>query len=258
MWLSLPCASFCLKTYDELLSSQGNQVDILASYLLLPDNILPLVQVGWSLIYEIYFYLVFFLIMLFLPEKFLSLSVLAWAFAIIFLKPSFENPYITVIYSPLTFEFLAGCILAIHFYKSSELHANKNVLVIAAGAGYLATILAYIFFQQQIDSLTFDVWRTIYFGIPAAIIVFCITHVERKQVVLPNWLVQIGNASYSIYLSHLFTINVVGRVWREFSVDAVYDNWIALAIAALLAILVGFISYKWIELPLLKLSRRLA
>jgi peptidoglycan/LPS O-acetylase OafA/YrhL len=37
-------------------SAQGNQVDIVSSFLLLPSNNLPLVNVGWSLVHEVYFF----------------------------------------------------------------------------------------------------------------------------------------------------------------------------------------------------------
>ncbi len=40
-------------------SNQGNQVNVIASYLLLPQRLLPLLAVGWSLIHEMYFYLGF-------------------------------------------------------------------------------------------------------------------------------------------------------------------------------------------------------
>ena len=53
-------------------SSQGNQVDILASFLLLPSQTLPLVMVGWTLIHEMYFYLVFSLVLMLVPEGFVA------------------------------------------------------------------------------------------------------------------------------------------------------------------------------------------
>ena len=99
-------------------------------------------------------------------------------------------------------------------------------------------------------------WRVLYYGIPAILIVFCITHAERNNITLPRSLVQSGNASYSIYLSHLFTINVVGRAWGQVAIGSVFDNIPALILAFLVAIVAGFISYRYVETPLLKLSRR--
>ncbi|MBI3165084.1 MAG: acyltransferase, partial [Chloroflexi bacterium] len=63
---------------------------------------------------------------------------------------------------------------------------------------------------------------------------------------------------YSVYLSHLFTANVVGKVWGLFATDSLLDNAIAITIAFALALAVGFLSYRALELPLLKLTRKIA
>ena len=67
-------------------SSQGNQVDILASFLLLPSQTLPLVMVGWTLIHEMYFYLVFSLILMLVPEKKILPAILLWGVTIVCLN----------------------------------------------------------------------------------------------------------------------------------------------------------------------------
>lgn len=237
-------------------SSQGNQVDILASYLLLPNELLPLVQVGWTLIYEMYFYLVFFFIILTIRERFLPVSMVIWGALIVIFGRATGSPTYNIVFNPLTIEFLAGCLLAWRFHNFVPLKFNGNILVAMAIAGFVAAILGYIYYEG-LTALSPEGWhRLLYYGIPATIIVFCITHAERNGVILPNFLIQNGNASYSIYLSHLFTINVVGRIWSIFAVDGILDNLIALIIAAVLAILVGFISYWYVEIPLLRLSRK--
>lgn len=237
-------------------SSQGNQVNILASYLLLPDTLLPLVQVGWTLIHEMYFYLVFFLIMLLLPERFLSVSVLIWGAVIAVFGFPAGNPYYNIVFNPLTVEFLAGCLIAIQYYNGREIKINGKLLVGMAAVGMIAAIIGYVHYHGQTGAAPDGWWRVLYYGIPAILIVFCITHAERNNITLPRSLVQSGNASYSIYLSHLFTINVVGRAWGQVAIGSVFDNIPALILAFLVAIVAGFISYRYVETPLLKLSRR--
>jgi exopolysaccharide production protein ExoZ len=239
-------------------SSQGGQVDILASYLLLPNELLPLVQVGWTLIHEIYFYLVFFVLMLILPERFLFIGMLVWGVVIAIFGRIFGSPTYNLVFHPLTLEFIIGCLLAVHYHKLKAVKISGNILAFIACIGMLAAILGYVYFQAQTGFPPEGWWRVVYYGIPATLIVFCITHAERNEVVLPNFLIQAGNASYSIYLSHLFTINVVGRLWQIVAMDSVLDNVIALLLAFVLVLLVGFLSYRFIEIPLLKLSRRFA
>ena len=239
-------------------SSQGNQVDILASYLLLPDELLPLVQVGWTLIHEMYFYLVFFLIMLFLPEKFLSASLLIWGLVIAVFGSSAGNPYSEIIFSPLTLEFLFGCLIAVHYYNAKEIKMNGALLAALAAIGLIAAILGYLHSVSQISAAPYGWSRLGYYGIPAIVIVFCGINAERNGFVFPNVLTQAGNASYSIYLSHLFTVNVVGKIWGLFAIASTFDNYIAILAAFVLAMVVGFISYQYIETPLLRLTRRIA
>lgn len=239
-------------------SSQGNQVNILASYLLLPDELLPLVQVGWTLIHEIYFYLVFFVILLLVPEKLMPVSMLVWGLVIFVFGTSTGSPAYNLVFHPLTIEFIIGCLLAWHYHKFTNLKINGNWLVVIAGMGMIAAIIGFVSFVAQTGFAPDGWWRLAIYGIPAAVIVASITHAERNRITLPNFLIQSGNASYSIYLSHLFTINVVGRVWKFFSTDAIYDNFIALPIVFPLALLVGFMSYKFLEIPLLTLIRKIA
>jgi exopolysaccharide production protein ExoZ len=239
-------------------SSQGSQVDILASFLLLPDELLPLVQVGWTLIHEMYFYLVFFIILLLLPEKFLPASMLVWGAVIVIFGSSAGNPTYNLIFHPLTIEFIAGCMLAWQYHKFAGLQTDGKWLVVIASAGMVAAILGYVYYAGQTGSSPEGWWRLLYYGIPATIIVFCITHAERNGVILHGWLIQSGNASYSIYLSHLFTINVVGRIWSLFAVDAIFDNIIAILITFILVIVAGFVSYWYVETPLLHLTRKVA
>jgi peptidoglycan/LPS O-acetylase OafA/YrhL len=54
-------------------SAQGSQIDILNSILLFPSDTLPIVMVGWTLIHEIYFYIVFsFILFLYLNVYYLN------------------------------------------------------------------------------------------------------------------------------------------------------------------------------------------
>lgn len=235
-------------------SSQGNQVNIPASYLLLPDNLLPLVQVGWTLIHEMYFYLVFFLLLLFLPERFLVTGIFLWGIVITIFGSSTGNAYYNVVFHPLTWEFLAGCLLAVHYHNGKSVKANGRILALIAAAGLTVSILGFASLGAQPER-----WmRLFYYGIPAVVIVFCLVHAERNEYILPRWLIQTGDASYSIYLSHLFTINVVGRLWSLIAAAPVLDNIIALPVIFTFALAAGFVSYQYIETPLLKLTRRLA
>ena len=238
-------------------NSQGNQVDILSSYLLFPGRLLPLVQVGWTLIHEVYFYVVFFLLLL-LPEKFFVPALFLWGVGIAVSGFPVVPPLTRLVLHPLTFEFIAGCLLAVHYHNFRPVKVNGNVLVAIAGLGLAAAVVGYIQYHRATGASPLEFDEALYYGIPAVVIVFCITHAERNGVTLPGFLIQLGNISYSIYLSHLFTVNVVGRIWGGFATDSLLDNAIALTLAFALALAVGYASYRILELPLLKLTRKIA
>ncbi len=238
-------------------SSQGNQVNILASYLLIPNKLLPLVQVGWTLIHEIYFYLIFFFL-LFLPEKYLVPSLLLWGAGIAFSGFPTNPPIQRVVFHPLTFEFILGCLLGMHYHNTAPIKAKGTSLIIISVLGLIAAVIGYIQYNKVTGLPPLGLAEAAYYGIPAVLIVFCVTHAERNGVMLPRFLIQLGNISYSVYLSHLFTVNVVGKVWGLLATESLVDNAIALSLAFVLALAVGFASYRILEIPLLKLTRKIA
>ena len=88
--------------------------------------------------------------------------------------------------------------------------------------------------------------------------VYCFTNAERNGYVIHSSLIRVGDASYSIYLSHILTLSASGRVWSMFSTDDFSDNVIMIPVLLFLVLIAGFISYRTVEKPLLKLTRRIA
>lgn len=241
-------------------SSQGNQVNILASFLLLPSDKLPLVQVGWTLIHEIYFYLVYFFIFLIVSDDFLIYAVIVWGICVTFFNLYLHagNPFLDLVLNPLTLEFLGGCLLAIQYYKTKNDGLRSDTLLIVAGVSLLVAVFGYDYYRISTGIVApSGWWRVLLYGLPALCITYSLIHAERRGYVLPLTLSWVGNASYSIYLSHLFTINVIGRLWSIFSVDYLYDNVIFILITLILVLLVGFLSYWLVENKLLTTSHNI-
>ncbi len=238
----------------------GNQVDILASFLLLPSSILPMVVVGWTLIHEVYFYLVFAVILFLVPERRLTYAVLLWGFGV-YLVNGYSNstsPWISLVSHPLTLEFIGGCLIASVYFKR-VVKTRREILLLLALFGVAVSFCGFSYYQHVTGSIALsDWWRVVILGIPALWVVYCLSNAERNGYVLHSSLVMVGDASYSIYLSHILTLSAVGRIWSLFATDSLVDNVLVVPILFMLVLGVGFLSYWMVEKPLLRLTRRIA
>lgn len=241
-------------------SAQGNQVDIVSSFLLLPQNMAPLVNVGWSLVHEMYFYWFFFLMMLLISEPFLPLALAVWGGVLVFSHIIAEpnNVYLKLALHPLTLEFIGGCFVAI-FYYNHEIKRNRKVLLAISVISFILLIAGHEATQIISDVYTTAWWwRVLTFGVPSLLIVHCFVQLEKEGYVFPKWLIALGDASYSIYLSHVLVLSALGRIWHVFSSDGVMDNLIAIPVLAALMLGFGLLSYYMVEKPFMKFFRKIA
>lgn len=243
-------------------SSQGNEVNILASFLLLPSEKLPLVMVGWTLIHEMYFYLIYFIFLLLVAEKHLIKALVSWGVVIVAVNIYFElsSPIEKLIFHPLTIEFVMGCFLGIYFFRATTINKSRNsLLFLAAFSVFIASVYGHNLYQSYTGHTEpQNWWRVLIFGLPAITIVFCFLIAERNGFTIHSSIASIGDASYSIYLSHILTLSAAGRVWSEVSLDSVLDNLVILPALMILAIAVGMFSFRYIEKPLLFYCRKIA
>ena len=90
-------------------------------------------MVGWTLIHEMYFYLVFFLILLMVPEKRFIDAILLWGAVIVCMNiySGLISPFTDLLFHPLTIEFILGCLIAINFHrKNNHVLETKPLLII--------------------------------------------------------------------------------------------------------------------------------
>jgi exopolysaccharide production protein ExoZ len=75
----------------------------------------------------------------------------------------------------------------------------------------------------------------------------------------PRSLQFIGDVSYTVYLSHLFVLSTIGRLWRMTSPspDTLVDNMLVFLIMFAAVVAYGWLGYRLIEEPLLRVSHRL-
>lgn len=95
-------------------------------------------------------------------------------------------------------------------------------------------------------------------AIPAGILVVSAAFTIELSGQLPHWpgLRAVGDASYSLYLTHMFTAGLVWAILRRFADPMALPAHIAVvAITAIVGVAVAVVSYRVVELPFIRLSK---
>ena len=239
-------------------AGSGHRANVLASYLLVPTHRDMLVLQGWSLSYELYFYLVFFLL-LFVSESVARGFLIGWAAVIVLLNVtgaiSFQ-PVLWVLTSPAVLEFLAGCLI-FRIYRSSRLHPSVGVCLVAAAFLWITAVVLYNAHAHlwDVEAIEGRGWiRIPLYGTFAALLLLGAMELERSGIVRYFRVFEsIGDWSYSIYLCHIIVIGVVSRMLVAF-VPGVDHSIGSIVVAGVpLVLIAGYLSYTWIERPLIGL-----
>lgn len=189
-------------------SGDAAQASVLKSLLLWPQKMDPVLGVGWSLVYEMYFYLVFCAAFM-LPRRFSGPALLIWAALLAAAQFSgiaadSQSPEIWVITSPLCFEFMAGCALAALYRKNIKLNAW---LLLAIAVTWAITMNSWYEADKSFAE------RVLVWGLPSALALYAALMLEKTHPNLfPQWLQKIGDASYSLYLSHTLLVSAMGTL----------------------------------------------
>ncbi len=228
---------------------------LIESFFLLPTWSAQLLPVSWTLKYELYFYLVFSTMIL-LPPHWRIAALLAWGGymlggqALCYDAPEIQcNKDLFLSVSPLGLEFLFGALAARIYLRRRATHALAATL---AGVGLMtAGWTIYIWSGLELDD---NIWyRVLLFGLPAAVLLYGCVELERQRgIAAPRWLIVIGNASYSIYLSHLLLLTLL---FAKLPVIYPFPTPLLDAMVLLLTLSVGMLAYRWVEQPLLRLCR---
>ena len=200
---------------------------------------LPLLPQGWILWYEMYFYLLFSIFLFF--DRRVLLPVIFLIFITSTLAGTWitsNNPIVEVLTSPLLLEFALGCFLA-YLTKTTHISLRKGKFFIGTGGVLL-------FLTQYLP--TAEDYRLLVWGGPAFLIILgFVFWEENKPFEHPKYFVVLGNASYSIYLSHIFILLGISTLLKLHLVSPAIKNDFIAILAVILCVIWGWISYVTIE-----------
>lgn len=207
------------------------------------DGEMPVVYVGWSLEYEMYFYLAVALLMAATRDPWRNIVVIFSALAIVGRIPGVEAALGNYAFfvDPLILEFVLGVIVGRVFVTG-----RADWLMLAAAACAIAAVLS-----------TDPTQRVIISGIPSALLVMAAAFLSRKRT-NPSWperaLARLGDASYSIYLAQVETVTLAGTFVAGL-IPAI-PPLLLLATTSAIVVALGLLLNIAVERPLLRFSRR--
>lgn len=242
------------------------QVDLWGSFFLWPqDLMLNLLPITWTLSFELYFYLVVALLVAWNRSK-ASLVLGMCGIAIFVLNILFyqrglylpvneaqakTNLLIPFYLSPLILEFISGFLLSEWFHRFPKQCLGCWL------AGATATIILAFCYQTyaplHASGLAgfFHVGeRAVLLGGFACCLVACAMELERRNIFSWKFFQALGDASYSIYLSHIICLIVVASIFQklEQKLHLPSISWGLIAIALTFAC--SWFYYQLVERPL--------
>lgn len=240
-------------------ASQGHQVNLWKSFFLFPDHTAPLVLVAWSLIHELWFYLVFGLLLLF-REKIMLPALLVWGVLIIAVNSAVNVetlvPWQRIVLHAYTLQFIIGALVA--YFVQQQVLRNLApvygwVLLVLGMAGLVLACL-----NQAQDKL--GLGRALILGAVYGLILMASVLLERSRSLRPSrFLSFVGDISYTVYLSHVLVLSVIGRLWLAWgplSGNLVDDVLIWLVMMAAV-ITYGWVAYRLLEEPTVKWAHQM-
>lgn len=235
---------------------------LIKSFLLLPQQALPVIDVGWTLAYEMYYYFIMAAILL-LPRRVLPYALIFWAAQILaFQYLALDHPALKIMTSPLSLEFIGGAFMALLVLRGVIIWPR---LILLIGVAYFCTGLI----LPDISSVMWKGWgRVIVFGLPSLAIIYALVSLEQvRGLQPPRALIALGDWSYSLYLGHIIILLVMKNIWEilerlgmpamfKLGAPGLWDN-ITFAIASIgAAIFAAMLSYILIERPIIRLLKR--
>ncbi len=216
----------------------------------------PLLGVGWTLDYEVFFYLLFACLSDFASEtRTFAVCALLAGLMLIGQAAPHETALEYFYTSPSLLGFALGTLLAQAHRFGLLARLSHLPAALVAGVALMLTVL--FFFIPASDEAGRAPF-TFHLVMSAAAIAIVGGAVALEHRLKPHALLHyLGDASYSVYLFHLFAVGagwaIAHRLWPETPVEH-----IAVAIAtASLALLAGLLAHHLFERPLLRLQKGL-
>jgi peptidoglycan/LPS O-acetylase OafA/YrhL len=219
---------------------------IVKSYLFVPainvdGKFSPFYGVGWTLNFEMFFYLLFTVALLIRANPIILLAPIFIALTILAFYRNYSWGALYFYADPIVLFFLYGMILAQLMLKGIRIPDNISL-------GMIIVTLVFLFIPRPaIPDYLFN-----FLAIGKHVAVFLLLYAALSIDAayghkIPNWLIYLGGASYSLYLIHPSV-----APFPPMALDKIHLKWpvISIILSILLALAAGTLFYKYCEQPI--------
>jgi peptidoglycan/LPS O-acetylase OafA/YrhL len=239
-----------------LKATHASWVELTKSLLFIPfmkgDGLLqPLLFVGWSLNYEMYFYVLLGLALMVVCGKrapLLASAVVLCVPALLWPWHTSHSAWVQFYSSTRTYEFVLG-VVAYHGARRVPASTARQLRWPLVGASAICVAELAVYFMLPLRWFPPD-W--IGFGMPALVLVMAAALLARcGHDIRSRWIILLGDASYAIYLLHPYVLyfqeRVLARRWPWLSTQ---HSFTGMAIGMVLVSVVSCTVYLHVEKPL--------
>jgi exopolysaccharide production protein ExoZ len=247
-WVALTVKVVIALVRPEVVNHNFFQVDYaLKSYLFIPyfnelHAVVPLHGVGWTLLHEIYFYILFSLAMWWGLRPAIVASAAIIAMFVLGQTVAVDSPFWAVATHSSNLYFVVGMVVG------SAMVLGPTRQGLRRGVTVVLAVAALVLFALQTQ---FDV----HYAYPIVLAVGAAA-LMCANLQLPTWLNyvgRLGDSSYSLYLFHPFVapagLLVLGRVVPSWSAAA------HIGTAVLFTVAVAHALHLWVEVPVVRWAR---
>ena len=209
----------------------------------------PLLEQGWTLNYEMFFYILFGLSLAFPRALGFSLSLgLLLGLYLWGIGTPIPIEWLSLLSSDMLLDFGAGMLLG-HITAPSKCPLDQRRTLPFQNSLILLLVGTC---SMVLDSGFGGGWCLSSTAAVTAV-ALCAFFQNAGESRLQALLVQLGNASYSLYLTHGFALLAVGIFWRKvFGGDAL---WLYFAICTMSAVSLSWLCWKYFEVPITRVAR---
>lgn len=230
-----------------------NTLNILKTFLLYPTNTsineMPIIPVAWTLSFELFFYIIFGICILL--KRYYPYIIGFWIIGIILFNIHLidvpDNQFIKMAFSDKNYEFLFGCFIA-QLALTNKIITNRFLAILIL---FLGISLLFISWINEFQNLRFfPKMDAINFGLPYSLIIYALISLESSRIEnrIKKIFVFLGDASYSIYLTHFIGIILLKSIVSKIGLN----TYIEFTFIVVILTVIGSLCYSYIEKPLLK------